>query len=95
MAIVLWCWNPVEYTQKIVISFLTVPLDEMNYGMRHKKLFKSQGVLQDRFFKNFTKFAEIHLCLNLFYDKVASELWQKYMSNVSERTVTDDFFWKW
>ena len=64
----------------------------MNYGMRHKKLFKSQSVLQDRFFKNFTKFAEIHLCLNLFYDKVASELWQKYMSNVSERTVTDDFF---
>ena len=31
LAIVLRCWNPVEYIQNIIISFLTVPLDEMNY----------------------------------------------------------------
>ena len=30
----------VEYIHKIIISFLNVPLDEMNYGVRHVKLFK-------------------------------------------------------
>ena len=39
----------------MIISFLTVPLDEMDYGVRHIKLCKIQnqvftGVLQDRFF---------------------------------------------
>ena len=38
MTIVLRCWNPVEYIQKIVFSFLTVPIDQMNYGVRHIKL---------------------------------------------------------
>ena len=80
LAIVLRCWNPVEYIQKIIISFLTVPLDEIDYGVRHIKLFKIQnhpfaGVLQDRFFKKFAKFTEIHLCRSLFYNKVANELW--------------------
>ena len=36
LAIVLRCWNPVECIQKIIISFVTVLLDEMNYGVRHK-----------------------------------------------------------
>ena len=36
--IVLQYWNPVEYIQKIFISFLTVPTDEMNYGVRHVKV---------------------------------------------------------
>ena len=62
----------------ILISFLTVSLDEMNYGVRHIKLFKIQnqpfaGVLQDS-----AKFTEIHLCRSLFYNHVASELWQKF-----------------
>ena len=43
------------------------------------------------FFK-FAKFTEIHLCLSLFYSKVASEYWQKFMSNFSYRRVTDDCF---
>ena len=43
MAIVFRCWNLGEYIQKIVISFLTVPFDEMNYGVRHVKLFKIQN----------------------------------------------------
>ena len=52
------CWNPVEYIQKLIISFLTVPLDEIDYGVRHIKLCKIQnqpyaGVLQDRFLKEF------------------------------------------
>ena len=100
LAIVLRCWNPVEYIQKIIISFLNVPLDEMNYGVRHIKLFKIQnqpfaGVLQDNFFLNFAKFTEIHLCRSLFYHQVASELWQNFISNFSYRTVMDDCFWKW
>ena len=57
-SIVLRCRNPVEYNQKIKIPFLTVPLDEINYGVRDIKLCKIQnqpfaGVLQDRFFKEF------------------------------------------
>ena len=84
----------------ILISFLTVSLDEMNYGVRHIKLFKIQnqpfaGVLQDNFFLNFAKFTEIHLCRSLFYHQVASELWQNFVSNFSYRTVMDDCFWKW
>ena len=55
LAIVLRCWNSVEYIHKIIISFLTVLHDEMNYGVRHIKLFKNQnqpfaGFLQDSFF---------------------------------------------
>ena len=55
LAIVLRYWNPAEYNQKITISFLTVPIDEMNYGMRHIKLCKIQnqpfaGLLQGRCF---------------------------------------------
>ena len=70
--------NPVEYIQKIIISFLTAPLDEMKYEVRHTKLFQIQnqlfaGVLQDSFLKIFAKFTETHLCQNLFYNKVASE----------------------
>ena len=53
------------------------------------------GVLQDRIFQKNAKFTEIHLCLSLFYNKVASELWQKFMSNCSYRTITDNGFWKW
>ena len=99
MAIVFWWWNPVEYIQKIVISFLTVPLDEINYGVRHRKLFKIQNqpfadVPQDRFFSKIAKFTEIHLCLSLFHNKVASELRQIFMSNFPYRTVKDDCFWK-
>ena len=50
----------------------------MNYGVRHIKLFKIQNqpfasVLQDS-----AKFTEIHLCRSLFYNHVASELWQKF-----------------
>ena len=101
LAIVLRCWNSVEYIHKIIISFLTVLHDEMNYGVRHIKLFKNQnqpfaGFLQDSFFFfNFSKFTEIQLCRSLFYTKVASELWQNLMSNFSYRTVTDDCLWKW
>ena len=48
----------VEYIQKIIIFFLAVPPNEINYGVRHIKLCKIQnqpfaGVLQDRFFKEF------------------------------------------
>ena len=51
LGIVLPCWNPVEYIQKIIISLLTVRFDEINYGVRHIKLCKIQkqpcaGVLQ-------------------------------------------------
>ena len=100
MAIVFRYWNPGEYIQKIVISFLTAPLDEMNYGVRHVKLSKIQnrhfaGVLQDRIFQEIAKFTGIHLCLSLFYNNVASELRQKFMSNCSYRTITGDGFWKW
>ena len=35
MVIVLRYLNPVEYIQKIIISVLTVPLDEKNYEVRH------------------------------------------------------------
>ena len=82
MAIFLGCWNPVEYIRKIIISFPTVSLDEINYGVRHIKLCKIQsqpfvGVLQDfGFLKNF---AEIHLCRSVFSNKIASELWQNLM----------------
>ena len=58
LAIVLRCWNPVEYIQKAILSFLTFPLDEINYGVRHIKPCKIQiqplaGPLQDRLFKEF------------------------------------------
>ena len=33
------------------------------------------------FLKNFDKFTEIHLCWSLFFNKVASELWQNFMRN--------------
>ena len=54
--------------------------------MRLIKLCKIQnqpfaGLLQDGVFKNFPKFTEIHLCRSLFLNKVASELWQNFMSN--------------
>ena len=59
-------------------SFLTVPLDEMNYGVRHIKLCKIQnqpfaGALQD-FLKNCAKFTEIRPCRGLFFNKFATEL---------------------
>ena len=78
-----------------IISFLTVSLNEMNYRMRHIKLFKIQNshlqvFCKIGFFKNFAKFTEIHLCQSLFSIKVASELWQ-----LIYRTPTDDCFWKW
>ena len=34
------CWKPVEYIQKITISFFTVLLDEMIHGVRHIKVCK-------------------------------------------------------
>ena len=82
------CWI---HSKKIIISFLTVSLNEMNYGTRHIKLFKIKnqpfaGVLQDRFFKNFAKFTEIQLCRSLFFIKVASELWKNVMSNLFNDT---------
>ena len=40
LVIVLRCWNLVEYIQKIIISFLAVPFDEINCGVRHIKLCK-------------------------------------------------------
>ena len=62
-----------------MISFLTIPLDEMNYGVKHIKLCKIQnqpfaGVLQDRYFKNFAKFTEAQLCVVVSFIKVASEI---------------------
>ena len=100
LAIVRQCWNSVECIHKIIISFLTVLHDEMNYGVRHIKLFKNQTshlqvFCKIVFFFNFSKFTEIQLCRSLFYTKVASELWQNLMSNFSYRTVTDDCLWKW
>ena len=49
----------------MIISFLIVPLDEINYEVRHIKLHKIQnqpfaGILKG-FLKNFAKFTEIHL----------------------------------
>ena len=81
-----------------IFFLLIVPLGEMNYGVRHIKLFKIQNHLpmfyKIGFLKKFTKFTEIQQRLSLFYNKVASELWQKFMSNFSCRTVADDCFWK-
>ena len=69
----------VEYIQKIIISFLTVPLDEINNGVTRVKLGKSKTSHSQLFckmgiLKNFAKFTEIHLCRTLFFNKVASEL---------------------
>ena len=72
----------------------------MNYGVRHIKLKTVQNPepaicrcsVRQVFLKKLAKFTEIHLCLSLFYNKVASELWQKFMSNFCYRTVTNICF---
>ena len=85
--------------KKIIISFLTVPLDEMNYGVRYIKLFKIHRTSHLQVFckivffkKKNAKFTEMHLSRRLLYNKFASKLWQNFMSNFSYRKVTDDCF---
>ena len=70
----------VEYIQKIIIFFLAVPPNEINYGVRNIKLCKIQNQPFAGFLKNFAKFTEIHLCRS-FLNKVASELWWDFMRN--------------
>ena len=72
LAIVLRCWNSVEYIHKIIISFLTVLHDEMNYGVRHIKLFKNQnqpfaGFLQDSFFFLFFLNSQKYNCVGVSF----------------------------
>ena len=101
MAIVFRCWNPGEYIQKIVISFLTVPFDEMNYGVRHVKLFKIQN-------RRLQVFCKIGFFKKLLNSQKYTCVWvsfiirlqvnfasEQFMSNCSYRTITDNGFWKW
>ena len=86
LAIVLRCWNSVEYIQKMIISFLTFRL--MKWFMElalwkcaksrlsHLKVFCKINIL-----KNFAKLTEAHLCQSLFFNKAASELWRNFMSS--------------
>ena len=79
MAIVLRCWNPVEYIQKI--SFFIVPLYEMIYWVRQRSVQNPEPAIcrcSSRFLLNSQK---RHLCRSLFFNKVESELWQYFMSN--------------
>ena len=81
MAIVLRCSNPVEYIQKIIISFFIVPLDEMIYWARQRSVQNPEPAIcrcSSRFLLNSQK---RHLCRSLFFNKVESELWQYFMSN--------------
>ena len=60
--------NLVEFHQKLIISFLTVSLDEMTYGVRQiKKVQNPEPAfsLQD-FFMNFANFTDIHRSRRLF-----------------------------
>ena len=72
LAIVLRCWNPVEYIQKIIISFLTVRPDEINYGVRHKlRKIQNQsftGVLQNSQKYTFVE-ASLIIRLQVNFDK--------------------------
>ena len=68
-----------EHLQKMIISFLTVRIDEMSYGETPMKIekFRNSHLLlfcKIRFFKNFAIFTEIQLCWRLFFNKVVSEL---------------------
>ena len=88
---VLRCWNPVEYIQKLIISF---------YGVRHKKLFKIQndlfaGVLHDDYFKNLLN-SQKYTCFGVYF-KIRS--WVNFGKSLWEIFLTEQLWtkmeWKW
>ena len=86
LAIVLRCWNSVEYIQKMIIFFLTFRLMKWFMELALWKCAKSrpshlQVFCKIDILKNFAKLTEAHLCQSLIFKKVASELWQNFMSN--------------
>ena len=99
LAIVLRSWNPIEYIHKIIISFFTVPLDEINYGVNQIKLCKIQnqpfaGVLQDSFLR-ISLNSQTNTCVRVsFLIRLQVNL-TKFCEHPLYRTPTDDCFWKW
>ena len=88
---VLRCWNPVEYIQKLIISF---------YGVRHIKLFKIQndlfaGVLHDDYFKNLLN-SQKYTCFGVYF-KIRS--WVNFGKSLWEIFLTEQLWtkmeWKW